>query len=229
VGRRATADHEADAEALARMVRDQIASRGVRDALTLAAMRLVPRARFVPPQLRSSAYADGALSIGHGQTISQPYIVARMTELLDLGRWSAEHPDRPLLVLDVGTGSGYQAAVLAQLGASVVSIERDERLAAEARERLASLGYRVEVIVGDGSEGYRERAPYAGIVVGAAAPGIPEPLVEQLDDGARLVIPVGPRDTQRLTVVERTSTGVRTSHADACVFVPLVGAHGHRA
>jgi len=209
------------------MVRDQLEARGIRDRAALAAMALVPREAFVPDAYRDAAYADGALSIGHGQTISQPYIVARMTALLDLPSqgwpWSGARP----VVLDVGTGSGYQAAVLAQCGARVVSIERDPDLAAAARERLADLGYEVDVVVGDGSAGYPAGAPYAGIVVAAASPQIPAPLVEQLADSARLVVPVGPRSSQRLTVVQRDGRRRRTFHADACVFVPLVGAHGH--
>jgi protein-L-isoaspartate(D-aspartate) O-methyltransferase len=209
-----------------RMVRDQIAGRGVRDPLTLDAMRLVPRERFVPQSLQRRAYEDGALSIGGGQTISQPYMVARMTELLRLAVPAPDQPQAPPLVLDVGTGSGYQAAVLAQLGASVVSIERDPALAEAARRRLGDLGYQVELIVGDGSDGYEPRAPYAGIVVAAAAPRVPPPLVAQLADGARLVIPVGGRELQHLTVVEREGDGVSEHEADPCVFVPLVGRHG---
>ena len=210
-----------------RMVRDQLASRGIRDTATLSAMGLVPREAFVPPSHRDRAYEDGALSIGGGQTISQPYIVARMTEALDhdgLGwPWGDERPR----FLDVGTGSGYQAAVLAQIGSRVTSIERDPQLASEARERLRGLGYDVNVVVGDGSEGYPPDAPYRGIVVAAGAPSVPPPLVEQLADGGRLVIPVGPRDRQWLTIVERHGEELETRTSDACVFVPLVGRFGH--
>lgn len=209
------------------MVRDQLEARGIRDRATLSAMALVPREAFVPEDHRSEAYADGAMSIGHGQTISQPYIVARMTALLDLPGQGWPWSDAPPPVLDVGTGSGYQAAVLAQCGARVISIERDPDLAAVARERLSGLGYRVDVLVGDGSVGYPPGAPYAGIVVAAASPQVPQPLVEQLADGACLVIPVGSRRSQRLQVVRRRGHRTVTSTSDDCVFVPLVGAYGH--
>jgi len=218
--------HASDRE---RMVREQLRRRGISDAGTLAAMSLVPREAFVPPEHRSAAYHDRALSIGRGQTISQPYIVARMTQALALGERGWPRASRRPVILDVGTGSGYQAAVLAQLGAEVVSVERDASLADAARERLARLGYRVTLVVGDGSLGYPPRAPYDGIVVAAAAPGIPLPLTEQLADGGRLVLPVGSRDEQRLTIVRRVGGGLETSTADACVFVPLVGIHGHPA
>jgi protein-L-isoaspartate(D-aspartate) O-methyltransferase len=208
------------------MVREQLAARGIRDQAVLAAMRLVPRDAFVPEAQRERAYDDGALSIGHGQTISQPYMVARMTESLAItGDWPW-HDQRPRL-LDVGTGSGYQAAVLARMGAQVVSIERDADLADEARARLTALGYAVEVVVGDGSLGYGPRAPFAGIVVGAGAPAVPPALVDQLAVGARLVIPVGPKSSQRLTIVRRLASGTETETGEACVFVPLVGGQGH--
>ena len=220
-------DSDTYAAARERMVRDQLAARGISDPATLAAMGLVPREAFVPVTQQASAYDDRALSIGRGQTISQPYMVARMTESLALVEcgwpWGE---DRPAL-LDVGTGSGYQAAVLAQLGARVTSIERDPELAEEARLRLTSLGYSVDVVVGDGSLGYETSAPYAGIVVAAAAPTVPVPLVEQLGEGARLVVPVGSRSSQRLTIVRRIGERVETQSSDACVFVPLVGRHGH--
>jgi protein-L-isoaspartate(D-aspartate) O-methyltransferase len=208
------------------MVRSQLAARGITDGAVLAAMGLVPREAFVPTAQHEHAYDDGALSIGSGQTISQPYMVARMTESLAItGDWPW-HASRPT-ILDVGTGSGYQAAVLAQMGALVVSIERDVDLAEAARVRLTGLGYRVEVVVGDGSLGYVPRSPYAGIVVGAGAPAVPPALVEQLTDGGRLVIPVGSRISQRLTVVRRTASGTETEPGEACVFVPLVGSQGH--
>jgi protein-L-isoaspartate(D-aspartate) O-methyltransferase len=209
-----------------RMVSEQLAARGIDDQATLAAMGLVPREAFLPPTQHGHAYEDRALSIGRGQTISQPYMVARMTALLRLADqgwpWGEERP----IVLDVGTGSGYQAAVLAQLGARVVSVERDPELAAEADIRLASLGYAVDVHVGDGSLGFEPLAPYAGIVVAAAAPHVPAPLVAQLAEGGRLVVPVGSRSTQRLTIVRREGPTTTTDVADACVFVPLVGSHG---
>jgi protein-L-isoaspartate(D-aspartate) O-methyltransferase len=211
------------------MVREQLAARGIRDPATLAAMSLVPREAFVPAGLRDRAYRDGALSIGHGQTISQPYIVARMTEALHLDElgwpWTGAGPT----VLDVGTGSGYQAAVLAQIGARVTSIERDPELADAARERLGRLGYQVQVVVGDGSAGYPRDAPYARIVVGAAAPSVPLPLTYQLADGGVLVVPVGTRSLQHLTVVRRRGHELAEDVLDACVFVPLVGRHAHPA
>ncbi len=208
------------------MVREQLVSRGIRDEAVLAAMGIVPREAFVPAGDVERSYDDGALSIGHGQTISQPYMVARMSESLALtGPWLPA--TEPPTVLDVGTGSGYQAAVLAQMGARVVSIERDPGLADEARGRLAALGYDVEVVIGDGSLGYPLRAPYAGIIVAAAAPAVPSALVEQLADGARLVVPVGSRSSQRLTVVRLGAAGAETLSGEACVFVPLVGSQGH--
>jgi len=209
------------------MVRDQIEARGVHDRATLTAMSLVPREAFVRDGREADAYADGPLSIGHGQTISQPYMVARMTAALDLADlgwpWSGAGPS----VLDVGTGSGYQAAVLAQCGARVTSVERDPELAAWARGNLLRLGYEVEVLVGDGSGGYPANAPYACIVVGAGAPEIPRPLRDQLAEGGRLAIPVGDLRSQRLTIVQRNGHAFHERTADPCVFVPLVGAHAH--
>jgi protein-L-isoaspartate(D-aspartate) O-methyltransferase len=209
------------------MVRDQLESRGIRDRATLSAMSLVPREAFVPDGREGDAYADGPLSIGHGQTISQPYMVARMTECLALAELGWPWTSTPPAFLDVGTGSGYQAAVLAQCGARVTSIERDPDLAERARDCLDQLGYDVEVVVGDGSAGYPPGAPYAGIVVGAGAPRVPEPLVRQLDEGGRLVIPVGSNRSQRLTIIRRRGQELERSMADACVFVPLIGEHGH--
>jgi protein-L-isoaspartate(D-aspartate) O-methyltransferase len=209
------------------MIDTQLARRGIRDPATLAAIGLVPRERFVPASFRDRAYEDGALAIGHGQTISQPYMVARMVEALRLSEQGWPWTEDPPTVLEVGLGSGYQAAVLAQLGARVISIERDPALANEAEARLRDLGYRVLVVVGDGSAGRPEDAPYAGIIVAAAAPAVPEPLVEQLADGARLVIPVGPRDAQVLTVVRRVGSAIERETLDGCVFVPLVGRHGY--
>jgi protein-L-isoaspartate(D-aspartate) O-methyltransferase len=210
-------------EARARMVARQLRGRDVRDERVLAAMGAVPRDAFVPDDERSRAYDDGPLPIGAGQTISQPYIVARMTELLRVAEG-----DR---VLDVGTGSGYQAAVLAELGCRVTSIERDPSLAAAARERLGRLGYgdRVEVRVGDGSLGDPVGAPWDGILVAAAAPSIPEALREQLGEARRLVIPVGSRWDQQLLVVERHGDEWTERSDGLCVFVPLIGAGGWNA
>ncbi len=204
----------------ARMVSNQLRSRGIADERVLDAMATVPRERFVAATEQRHAYADEALPIDAGQTISQPYMVARMTELL------ATRPgDR---ILEIGTGSGYQAAVLATLGCRVTTIERHEELASTARQRLDELGLgdAVEIRVGDGSLGAPDGAPWDGIVVTAAAPGIPEALRDQLADGARLVIPVGPRDRQVLTVVERRGDDWIERPEGACVFVPLVGAGG---
>ncbi|MGO9179459.1 MAG: protein-L-isoaspartate(D-aspartate) O-methyltransferase [Candidatus Limnocylindrales bacterium] len=205
---------------------------GIHDPDVLAAFAQIRRELFVPPELVARAYDDSALGIGHGQTISQPYIVARMTELLGLRQPPAEAtPDGTLAVphaLDVGTGSGYQAAILAALGIDVVSIERDAALSEAAVERLVRVGLagRVHCVVGDGSEGWSSGAPYDGIVVAAAAPRVPEPLVAQLADLGRLVIPIGPRDLQTLYVVTRLGDRVDERRYDPCVFVPLVGQFG---
>jgi protein-L-isoaspartate(D-aspartate) O-methyltransferase len=194
--------------------------RDIRDPRVLAAMGAVPREAFVEVSDRGLAYEDHPLPIGAGQTISQPYIVARMTELLAVGPG-----DR---VLDVGTGSGYQAAVLAELGCLVTSIERDAGLAAGARRRLRDLGYgdRVTVTTGDGTLGRADGAPWDGIVVAAAAPAVPVVLREQLAEGARLVIPVGSRREQELLVVERHGSEWLERSDGPCVFVPLIGAAG---
>jgi protein-L-isoaspartate(D-aspartate) O-methyltransferase len=208
------------------MVTGQLERRGIRDRKVLDAMAAIPRETFVPGVPTSLAYDDRALPIDAGQTISQPYMVARMTELLEV-----QPGDR---ILEVGTGSGYQAAVLAWLGARVTSIERHQALSDEARERLAQLAKvawlgveAVDLRVGDGSLGEPEGAPWDGIVVTAAGPSIPDALREQLAVGARLVIPVGPRERQELIVVERRSAADWTEWSDgAVVFVPLVGEAG---
>jgi protein-L-isoaspartate(D-aspartate) O-methyltransferase len=202
------------------MVARQLERRGIRDERVLEAMASVPREAFVPGVPASLAYDDRALPIDSGQTISQPYVVARMTELLEV-----EPGDR---VLEIGTGSGYQAAVLAWLGARVSSIERHADLAETARERLRAAGVSgVEVRAGDGSRGDPDGAPWDGIIVTAAAPAIPDALREQLAVGARLVIPVGPRHQQDLVVVERRGEHDWVEWSDgAVVFVPLVGEGG---
>ena len=192
---------------------------GITDERVLAAIGSVPRELFVPEQLRSRAYMDGALPIGYGATISQPTMVARMCE--DLRLTGDER------VLDVGTGSGYQAAVLAELAAEVVGIERVPELAEQARTALVAAGYPgVEVHVGDGTLGLPERAPFDAIVVAAAAPRPPAALVAQLAPGGRLVVPVGSRRDQRLEVVIRTESGPEVVRSVPCRFVPLVGAEG---
>jgi protein-L-isoaspartate(D-aspartate) O-methyltransferase len=208
------------------MVQSQLARRGIRDEEVLAAMGAVPRERFLPADMAGHAYDDNALPIGHGQTISQPYIVARMSEALALPAWRQAHPDKPLRVLDVGTGSGYQAAVLAQMGAEVLSIEREAELAAAAQGLLSELGYNVRVVVGDGSAGLHDEAPFAGIVVAAAAPDVPAPLVEQLASDGRLVLPVGTRFEQRIVVVRRIGNDTTMDTLEPAVFVPLLGEHG---
>jgi protein-L-isoaspartate(D-aspartate) O-methyltransferase len=207
-------------EARVRMVTDQLRGRDIRDERVLEAMASVPREAFVDPRDRRAAYEDHPLSIGGGQTISQPYIVARMTELLAVG-----DGDR---VLEIGTGSGYQAAILAWLGCRVTSIERDPELADAARTTLAQQGYgeRVAVIASDGSLGAPDGAPWDGILVAAAAPAVPVALREQLGDGRRLVIPVGSRSQQELMVVERHGDEWVERSDGRCVFVPLVGEGG---
>jgi len=192
---------------------------GITDERVLAAIGSVPRELFVPEQLRSRAYADGALPIGYGATISQPTMVARMCEELRL-----TGDER---VLDVGTGSGYQAAVLAELSAEVVGIERIAELAAQARAALVAAGYPgVEVHVGDGTLGLPERAPFDAIVVAAAAPRPPAALIAQLAPEGRLAVPVGNRRDQRLEIVVRTERGPEVVRSVPCRFVPLVGAEG---
>ena len=197
----------------------QLRGRDVTDERVLAAMAKVPRELFVPAEVRDRAYEDAALSIGHSQTISQPYMVARICEELAL-----RGDER---VLDVGTGSGYQAAVLAELAAEVHTIERIPELAEQARANLAAAGYgRVAVHVGDGTLGLRAHAPYDAIAVAAAAPQLPASLYEQLRPRGRLVVPVGRRWGQELLVVVRSPEGPAVVHSVPCRFVPLVGAEG---
>jgi protein-L-isoaspartate(D-aspartate) O-methyltransferase len=193
--------------------------RGISDTRVLEAIGRVPREQFVPEDLRRRAYDDRALPIGHGQTISQPFMVATICVALDL--------DGDERVLDVGTGSGYQAAVLAELAAEVVTIERVAPLAERARETLAAAGYeRVEVHVGDGTLGVPERAPFEGIAVAAAAPSVPEALYAQLAPGGRVVVPIGTRRDQQLESVIRGPHGPEERSSVPCRFVPLVGEAG---
>jgi protein-L-isoaspartate(D-aspartate) O-methyltransferase len=207
------------AEARADMVERQLSGHGIADGRVLDAMGRIPREAFFPEELRRFAYEDGAFPIGFGQTISQPFIVAMICQLLGLAG-----PER---VLDVGTGSGYQAAVLAELAAEVVTIERVPELAARARGALAEAGYeRVEVRVGDGSLGVPERAPFDAIAVAAAAPTVPPDLYEQLAEGGRLVLPRGSRWGQDLVLVSRTPDGPVERASVPCRFVPLVGRGG---
>jgi protein-L-isoaspartate(D-aspartate) O-methyltransferase len=198
------------------MVEWQLRGRGIRDERVLAAMAHVPRELFVPEQERNLAYEDAALPIGAGQTISQPYMVARICQELAL-----EGSER---VLDVGTGSGYQAAVLAELATEVLTIERIPELASAARARLVAAGYaRVEVHVGDGTLGLPERAPFDGIAVAAAAPRVPPGLYAQLAPCGRLVVPIGSRAAQRLETIVAREAGPVVVRSVPCRFVPLVG------
>jgi protein-L-isoaspartate(D-aspartate) O-methyltransferase len=202
------------------MVELQLRARGIDDERVLEAMERVPREEFVPAELRGRAYDDAALPIGVGQTISQPYMVARICTELGL-----RGPER---VLDVGTGSGYQAAVLAELAAEVHSIERIPELAAEADERLVAAGYggRVHVHVGDGTRGLPEHAPFGAVAVAAAAPELPETLYGQLETSGRMVVPIGGRWEQFLQVIVRTPEGPAVLRTVPCRFVPLLGEEG---
>ncbi len=201
------------------MVERQLRERGISDERVLEAMGRVPRERFVPEGLRDVAYEDGALPIGYGQTISQPYIVATICSLLELG--GGEN------VLDVGTGSGYQAAVLAELAGEVTTIERVPELVEWARAALRDAGYeRVDVRLGDGSLGVPDRAPFDAIAVAAAAPSVPEALYDQLHERGRLVLPRGTRWGQDLVQVVKTTEGPVERASVPCRFVPLLGAGG---
>jgi protein-L-isoaspartate(D-aspartate) O-methyltransferase len=201
------------------MVERQLRRRDVEDERVLAAMARVPRELFLPEELRDRAYDDAALPIGGGQTMSQPYIVAKMSELLSL--------DGDERVLDVGTGSGYHAAVLAELADEVVTIERVPELAERAREALAAADYEnVDVRVGDGTLGVPDRAPYDAIAVAAAAPMLPGSLYDQLKVGGRMVIPVGGRSNQRLELIVKSPEGPAVVRSVPCRFVPLVGREG---
>jgi protein-L-isoaspartate(D-aspartate) O-methyltransferase len=201
------------------MVEIQIQRRGVFDPRVLMAMRKVPRHKFVPPAQQDQAYGDYPLPIGEDQTISQPYIVALMTEILDV-----KDTDK---VLEIGTGSGYQAAILAELAAQVYSIERIPSLAAKARKVMEELGYtNVHIKVADGTLGWAEEGPFDAIMVTAGAPQVPRPLTEQLAPGGRLVIPVGDQWSQTLTLVRKTKEGLKFEYHGGCRFVRLIGQHG---
>jgi protein-L-isoaspartate(D-aspartate) O-methyltransferase len=198
------------------MIEWQLRRRGIHDERVLQAMFEVPRHEFVPPLYQEAAYDDRPIVIGDGQTISQPYMVASMTEATEVGPGDK--------VLEIGTGSGYQAAILAHLGAEVITMERIPRLAEAARARLCRLGYSgVQVIAEDGSNGYPAEAPYAAIVVTAAAPAVPHVLVDQLAEGGRLVIPVGTLQLQTLQVIRKHGDDLSVRELDPCQFVPLVG------
>lgn len=208
--------HEVEREA---MVARQLIPRGISDERVLAAFRNVPRHKFVPGASLRSAYDDHPLPIGEKQTISQPYMVALMTELLCLTGTET--------VLEIGTGSGYQAAILAELAAAVYSVERFSSLAEQAQKVITALGYKnVTIHTGDGTVGWQDHAPYDGIIVTAGAPDVPASLLKQLKDKGKLVIPVGGSFSQVLTVLERQGSKIARKEECGCVFVPLVGKEG---
>jgi protein-L-isoaspartate(D-aspartate) O-methyltransferase len=212
---------EADkfAPQLAEMLETQLRRRGVTDAAVLSAMESVPRHEFVPEEVRARAYEDVPLPIGHGQTISQPYIVAAMTAALRL-----RPSDR---VLEIGTGCGYQAAVLSQLAREIFTVERRAELALSASERLARLGYaNAHVHCGDGTLGLPEFAPFDAILVAAAAPAVPEPLLAQLAEGGRMILPVGDAEHQELQLIQKDGNTFLKTALEGCRFVPLVGYYG---
>ena len=197
------------------MVETQLRARGIRDERLLIAMAQVPRHDFVEPRYRDQAYEDHPVPIGAGQTVSQPYIVALMLELLQL--------DPTSKVLEIGTGSGYQTAVLAKLAAHVYTVERHPQLAREAQETLSRLGLtNVTVLVGDGSQGLPDQAPFDAIVVSAAAPQIPAPLLDQMSEHGRMIIPVGPPEVQELQLVRKREGKPLISLLEGCRFVPLI-------
>jgi len=201
------------------MVERQIAARGIRDKRVLAAMLEIPRHLFIPPPYDRSAYDDNPLPIGGGQTISQPYIVALMTELL--------HPESGDNVLEIGAGSGYQAAVLSLLVRRLTTIERVAAIADLARRNLKSLGIsNVTVIEGDGTLGYPAHAPYDGIIITAAAPAVPQPIIGQLAEGGILVAPIGGRDIQDLVILHKVGETCRQENYGGVRFVPLIGRYG---
>ncbi len=209
------ADGRSIEEKREQMVRYQLKARDIKDERVLEAMSKVERHKFVPSRMVPFAYEDHALPIGHDQTISQPYIVALMTQLLQ--------PDKEDIVLEIGTGSGYQAAILAELVKEVYTIEIVEPLGKQAKERLKDLGYKnVEVKIGDGYKGWPKKAPFDKIIVTAAPEEIPDPLIEQLKEGGRMVIPVGDRQ-QRLMVVKKTEEGLEKQSTIPVIFVPMTG------
>jgi protein-L-isoaspartate(D-aspartate) O-methyltransferase len=211
-------DKELEAKRL-EMLEKQLRRRGITDEKVLAAMDAVPRHKFVGEEFRERAYEDAPLPIGDGQTISQPYIVAAMTAALRL-----KASER---ILEIGTGCGYQAAILSRLGKEVFSIERLPRLAAQASKRLAELGYaNVHVHCGDGTLGLPEFAPFDAILVAAAAPAVPKPLLAQLAEGGRMILPVGDEENQVLQLIEKLGNTILTNTLEGCRFVPLVGYHG---
>jgi protein-L-isoaspartate(D-aspartate) O-methyltransferase len=210
------------AQQRADMVEAQLRRRGIHDENVLRAMESVPRHEFVPWQLQREAYKDSPVPIGEGQTISQPYIVADMLQALRLNP-----QDR---VLEVGTGTGYQAAVMSRMVGEVYTIERFPSLADAAKKIFERLGYQnIHVLVGDGTEGYLPAAPYDAIIVAAAAPRVPEALVDQLKEDGRMIVPVGPSDLQQLMLLHKRDGIIQTRALDACRFVPLIGSQGYAA
>ncbi len=202
-----------------RMVEEQLIPRGIMNEKVLAAIRKIPRHLFIPGKSLENAYGDYPLPVGEGQTISQPYMVALMTQCLEL-----EGGEK---VLEIGTGSGYQAAILAEIAKEVYSMERFGSLAQNARSFLEGLGYKnIKIKAGDGTEGWSEFAPYDGIIVTAGTPSIPEPLLEQLAEGGKMVIPVGGAFSQELILVRKTAGEISQEEICGCVFVPLVGKYG---
>lgn len=202
-----------------KMVEEQLISRGIKDKKVLEAFQKVPRHNFVPKRYLDSAYGDFPLSIGEGQTISQPYMVALMTECLGLSGGET--------ILEIGAGSGYQAAILAELASRVYTVERVVSLAEKARTCLKNLDYKnIQIEIGDGTRGWPEFAPYEGIVVTAAAPDIPKPLIEQLRIKGKLVIPIGGSFNQMLAVITKHKDRIETKQICGCVFVPLLGKYG---
>ena len=202
-----------------RMVQTQLRARNIKDENVLEAMRIIPRHKFVPKELWSRAYGDHPLPIGQGQTISQPYMVAFMTEQM--------HLEENNKVLEIGTGSGYQAAILAEMVDRVFSMERVPELASRARKVLDTLGYSNIIIrTGDGTLGWNEFAPFDRIMVTAGAPDVPEALIEQLADGGRIVIPVGNTFVQTLIVVKKKGDKIKREEKCGCTFVPLIGVQG---
>jgi protein-L-isoaspartate(D-aspartate) O-methyltransferase len=202
-----------------KMVEEQITSRGIKDPRLIAAMKKIPRHLFVEEALQSQAYSDHPLPIGEKQTISQPYMVALMTEVLKLTGKEK--------VLEIGAGSGYQAAILAELAERVFSIERIRSLAIRARELLYELGYfNIEIKIFDGTLGWAEKGPFDAIIVTAGAPDIPQPVIDQLGLGGRLVIPVGNAFSQDLIRMTKTEEGIRREDLGGCRFVKLIGRHG---
>lgn len=203
-----------------RMVEQQLMPRGIKNQKVLDAFYKVERHRFIPEDLRASAYADFPVPIGEGQTISQPYIVALMTECLDLTGQEK--------VLEIGTGSGYQTAILAELSKEVYSIERFINLSEKSQILLNELGYKnIKTKVGDGTLGWQEEGPFERIIITAASPRIPLPLTEQLKEGGKLILPLGESFSQVLTLAEKKKGGIQSTQLCGCVFVPLVGKYGY--